>query len=78
MLKHLDFPSLEVRGPARPLKNSPMPQSLQVAQCSQAGNILLPSAKHILPHQTRYSTEQVSTAPESSVYTTPFDAWHCT
>ncbi len=51
----IDFPSLEL---------------IQLAQCSQAGNILLALAKPRLTHQTakqiHHSTEQVSTAPESS------------
>ncbi len=75
MMKHKGFPSLDVRGLAQPLKNSPIPlslhhQTLHLAQCSQAGNVLLESTKSPIRHPNRsvicQFTQYISTAPESS------------
>lgn len=80
---------MERSGLVQLLKNSPIPLSLlhhmwQLGQYSQAGNVLLVSAR--LAHQTAkhrnvicHSTEHVSISPEFSgtmLYTTPFNAWH--
>ncbi len=59
--------------PEKPIPLFFLIQNLQLAQCSQAGNVLLASAKPRLAHQTAkqrsmicHSSEQVSTAPESN------------
>ena len=88
MLKHSEFLSLELRGQAQLLKynpkQSPLHQTLHLAQCSQTSTVLLATAKPRLIHQIakwrrviHHSRERVSTALESSgsvLYTT---ASHC-
>ena len=68
--------------------NSPLHQTLHLAQCSQTSTVLLTTTKPRLVHQIarwrsaiRHSRECVSTALESSggvLYTTASDALHCT
>jgi hypothetical protein len=83
--------SLELRGLARTMKNSPRPfflhQTLQLALCIRSGSLLLASAKPRFVCRTarwwsviHHSREHVSTAPESNdvkLYTTPANAWNC-
>jgi hypothetical protein len=62
-------------------------QTLQLALCSRAGNVLLASAKRKFILRTarwwsviHHSRERISTVPESNggkLYTTPAEAWHC-
>ena len=93
MLKHSEFLSLEIRGQAQFLKNTPTPQSplhqtLHLAQCSQASTVILATAKPRLVHQIdrwrsmiHQSRERISTALESrggKLQTTASDALHCT
>lgn len=91
MLKQ-SFPFTGTRESSPTPKNQPhtiilLHQTLQLAECSQAGNVLLASAKPRLVHQTfwqrsmiRQFRENVSTTSESSgdiLYITPSDTWYC-
>jgi hypothetical protein len=88
-----DFPSLNLRGQAQTIKNSPRPlfflhQTLQLALCIGAGSVLQASSKLRLVWRIarlwsviHYSRERVSTAQESNggeLYATPANACHCT
>jgi len=81
---------MKLRGQAQPQKNhlTTIHQTLHLAQCSQESTILLATAKNRLIHRfsrqmsvIHHSREHVSTALESigsMLYTTAFNALHCT